>query len=247
MLSADQLNMAAAALKTIFTIYSSSILFISITSVLQERRIWNPSPLVPSLSVFGHVRVYSFNVLWMGMTLIGGLLLLPKYVVGKIFGFDCQYEAYLVERFTAEICFSLFVGARPEIRGLENLPPDDGSIPAPVYAANHASQIDVAVVYCIGRRFKWISKNSVRYLPGVGLIMSLSQHVFIQRTGKNKKSVSNLYEQSNKAIQSGLPMFFFPQGELIFAQDNCRNCTEVFQCFCILSSRNETHGSPSPV
>lgn len=209
----DQLNMAAAALKTIFTIYSASILFISVTSVLQERRIWNPSPLVPSLSVFGHVRVYCFNVLWMGLTLMGGVLLLPKYFVGKIFGFDCQYEAYLVERFTAEMCFFLFVGARPEIRGMENLPPDDGSIPAPVYVANHASQIDVAVVYFIGRRFKWISKNSVRYLPGVGLIMSLSQHVFIQRTGKNKKSVSNLYQQSNKAIQSGLPMFFFPQGE----------------------------------
>eukprot|EP00584_Thalassiosira_punctigera_P018384 CAMPEP_0172552236 /NCGR_PEP_ID=MMETSP1067-20121228/43701_1 /TAXON_ID=265564 ORGANISM="Thalassiosira punctigera, Strain Tpunct2005C2" /NCGR_SAMPLE_ID=MMETSP1067 /ASSEMBLY_ACC=CAM_ASM_000444 /LENGTH=141 /DNA_ID=CAMNT_0013340167 /DNA_START=648 /DNA_END=1073 /DNA_ORIENTATION=+ len=42
--------------------------------------------------------------------------------------------------------------------------------------------------------------------------MTLSQHVFIVRTGKNRKSVSNLYEKSNDAIQSGLPMFFFPQG-----------------------------------
>lgn len=140
-------------------------------------------------------------------------MLLPKYFVGKIFGFDCQYEAYLVERFTAELCFYLFVGRGPEIRGLENLPPNDGSVPAPVYVANHASQIDLAAVYFLDRRFKWISKDSVRYLPGVGLIMSLSQHVFIQRTGKNKKSVMNLYEQSKNAIQSGLPMFFFPQGE----------------------------------
>jgi lysophosphatidate acyltransferase len=211
MLSADHLTLAAWALEIILTVYTASIFFIAIPSVFQERRIWK-SPLLPSLSFFGHVRVYIFNVMWMSITLSGGLLLLPKFFVGKIFGFDCQYEAYLVEQITAEMCFSMCVGWKPEIRGVENLPPDDGCAPAPVYVANHASQIDLAAFYFLGRRFKWISKDSVKWLPGVGLIMSLSQHVFIQRTGKNKKSVSNLYQQSNNAIQAGRPMFFFPQG-----------------------------------
>lgn len=89
---------------------------------------------------------------------------------------------------------------------------DDGSTPAPVYVANHASQVDLAAVYFLNRRFKWISKDSVRYLPGVGLIMTLSQHVFIKRTGKNRTSVSNLYQQSARAIRAGVPVFFFPQG-----------------------------------
>ena len=223
--SVDQLTAAFLILKSVFTVYAGSILLISILSVVQERRIWNPSALLPSLSLLGHVRIYAFNVLWMSITLMGGVLLLPKYMIGKIFGFDCQYDAYLVERFTAKMCFYLFVGGGPEIRGVENLPPDDGSVPAPVYVANHASQIDLAVVYFLGRRFKWISKDSVRYLPGVGLIMTLSQHVFIQRTGKNKKSVKNLYEQSQNAIQSGLPMFFFPQGESHMHQCNVRQNT----------------------
>ena len=152
-------------------------------------------------------------------------MLLPKYFIGKIFGFDCQHDAYLVEKLTAKMCFYLFVGSGPEIQGMENLPPNDGSVPAPVYVANHASQIDLAAVYFLGRRFKWISKDSVRYLPGVGLIMSLSQHVFIQRTGKNKKSVINLYQQSQDAIQSGLPMFFFPQGESICFHQSVRTFT----------------------
>ena len=118
----------------------------------------------------------------------------------------------MVENFTARLCQRLFVSPTVEIRGEENLPDDDGSSPAPVYVANHASQVDLAVVYFIRRRFRWIAKDSVRYLPGVGLTMTIGEHVFIKRTGKNKKSVSNLYQQSNKAIQSGLPMFFFPQG-----------------------------------
>jgi 1-acyl-sn-glycerol-3-phosphate acyltransferase len=43
--------------------------------------------------------------------------------------------------------------------------------------------------------------------------MLLGGHVLIERTkGKNKKSVSNLFEKSNAAVQSGIPMFLFPQG-----------------------------------
>ncbi len=197
--------------KYAFLAYCSSVIVLPILSVFQERKIWKSS-LLPSISLFGTLKVFLFNVLWMGVTLVGGLALLPNFILGKFLGFDCQYEAHVVERITAKICCLCFICPKVEIRGEENLPADDGSSPAPVYVANHASQIDLAVVYFLGKRFKWISKDSVRYLPGVGLIMTLSQHVFIKRTGKNRKSVSNLYEQSNNSIQSGLPMFFFPQG-----------------------------------
>ena len=106
----------------------------------------------------------------------------------------------------------LFRSGKVHILGQEYLPPIDIK-PAPVYIANHASQIDLGVVYSLNRRFKWISKLAVLYVPGVGLVMYLSKHVFIDRTkGKNEKSVSNLFEQSRIAIQDGLPMFFFPQG-----------------------------------
>jgi 1-acyl-sn-glycerol-3-phosphate acyltransferase len=66
-------------------------------------------------------------------------------------------------------------------------------------------------------------------------VMWLSQHVLIdRRKGKNGKSVSNLFEKSDAAIQAGIPMFFFPQGTrsiaerlpakdgaFIVAQNNC--------------------------
>jgi 1-acyl-sn-glycerol-3-phosphate acyltransferase len=43
--------------------------------------------------------------------------------------------------------------------------------------------------------------------------MWLGGHVLINRKkGKNKSSVSALFAKSNDAIQSGIPMFFFPQG-----------------------------------
>mmetsp|Transcript_36595 Transcript_36595/g.76790 ORF Transcript_36595/g.76790 Transcript_36595/m.76790 type:complete len:312 (+) Transcript_36595:308-1243(+) len=205
------LEMLISLLKNAFILYCSSVIVLPILSVFQEARIWKPH-LLPSLSPLGILKVFIFNVIWMSFTLLGSLLLLPKYLLGKFLGFDCQYEAYLVERYTGYLCCHCFICPRVEIRGTEHLPPDDGPAPAPVFVANHASQIDLAVVYFLGRKFKWISKDSVRYLPGVGLIMTMSQHVFIVRSGKNKKSVSNLYQQSDNAIQSGMPMFFFPQG-----------------------------------
>lgn len=43
--------------------------------------------------------------------------------------------------------------------------------------------------------------------------MLLGGHVLIDRVkGKNKKSVSTLFDKSNAAVQSGIPMFIFPQG-----------------------------------
>lgn len=203
-------DIAGLALKLALA-YALSPLVISFLSTIQERKIWK-SPLLPPLSIFGAVKVYLFNVVWMSGALVGCLLLLPKFILGKFMGFKVLKEAHMVERILGMMCHLLFVGNKVEIRGEENLPPDDGTTPAPIYVANHCSQIDLAVVYFLRRRFCWISKQSVKFLPGVGLLLHMNEHVFIQRTGKNKKSVSNLFEKSNKSIQSGSPMFFFPQG-----------------------------------
>ena len=85
--------------------------------------------------------------------------------------------------------------------------------PAPVYIANHASQVDLAAVYYIMRHFKWVAKESVLFIPGVGQTMYLGNHVFVRRSGRGKRSsVASLYERSNEAVRSGTSMFLFPQG-----------------------------------
>lgn len=181
---------------------------VSLASVYQEYKIWAPKS-VPSLSLWGMLKVYIFNVIWTTTTLIASTLLLPAYILS---GGNIEKYAVLAERYLAFLCVKFMVGD-VVIKNPEKLPSDQPGSPAPVYICNHASQIDVGAVYFINRRFKWIAKSSVRMLPGVGQIMSLSNHVFIDRkTGKNKGSVSNLYAKSNNAVQSGIPMFFFPQG-----------------------------------
>jgi 1-acyl-sn-glycerol-3-phosphate acyltransferase len=204
-------DLASLAIKLALA-YALSPLLISFPSTLQERKIWKSS-LLPSLSLFGALKVYLFNVVWMSGALISSLFLFPKFIIGKFMGFKVLKDAHMAERYLGMLCHVIFVGNKVVINGKENLPPsDDESIPAPIYVANHCSQVDLAVVYFLRRRFCWISKQSVKFLPGVGLLLQLNEHVFIQRTGKNRKSVSSLFEKSNKSIQSGSPMFFFPQG-----------------------------------
>lgn len=198
----------------VFLIYASTIFIFPLISVHQEYKVWK-APGLPSLSLWGMMKVYLFNVFWMAMCLIGALLCLPKYILtGTV-----QYASFMwFERSIACSLVRIFVGT-VKIVGQQNLPPLEPGSPAPVYIANHSSQLDAAVVYFLNRRFKWISKSQVLYVPGAGLLMYLSGHVFIDRkTGKNKSSVSSLYEKSNAAIQSGIPMFFFPQGTRNLAQ-----------------------------
>eukprot|EP01083_Nonionella_stella_P056956 149723_1 len=75
------------------------------------------------------------------------------------------------------------------------------STPAPVFIANHCSQLDVSAMYFVLRRFKWIAKQSVRYIPGAGNIMVLSGHIFIQRD-RDRRSITSTSKSSSKSAST---------------------------------------------
>jgi lysophosphatidate acyltransferase len=204
---------------TIFLIVEVIICVGAFTAVLQERKIWI-NPKLPSLKPFpGMVKVYLLNVFWMSSCLIGTFVTILEAIITLDWKFQKtrQIAHYQVERRVAQWMTTLLVGP-VEVRGQENLPPMNPGAPAPVYIANHDSQIDLAAVYYLNRQWRWISKSQVMFLPGVGQLMYLSDHVFIDRVKKTNKSkdsatgARNLYIKSNESVQSGVPMFFFPQG-----------------------------------
>ncbi len=179
-------------------------------AVLQERKIWKPAAL-PSLSLWGCIKVFVYNQLWMLMCLCGVVLVTLKWIL-MLGTSDLEYDCHhFVEHWVARCCTILLTG-RVQIKGAEHLPTQK-EVPAPIFIANHASQLDVGAAYYLNQRFKWIAKQSVYYLPGVGQVMWLGGHVMIdRRTGKNQSSVSTLFEKSKQALQAGIPMFLFPQG-----------------------------------
>jgi len=212
------LGLLVLLVKVVLGVYFVLVTFVaSAVAANQERKIWAP-PNMPSLSVFAMFKVFVFNLIWIALCAGGCFLLLIRHVLSG-FTLDVAQECNIwVERKAAMLCMGMI--GTVQVVGEEHLPPDDTSKqPAPVYIANHASQIDLGAVYFIQRRYKWIAKQSVLFIPGVGMTMYFGQHVLINRSkGKNKSSVSNLFQQSNTALQSGIPMFLFPQGTRVMAK-----------------------------
>jgi lysophosphatidate acyltransferase len=180
----------------------------------QESKMW-ARPKLPSLNAFGILKVWLLNVVWMEVCFLGAVVTVLKCVVTLDPKNTRHWAHGIVESYCGKLVSVLFIGP-VQVKGLENLPSAD-SKPAPVYVANHSSQIDAAVCYYIGRQWRWIAKSSIVFMPGVGQIMYLSDHVLIDRVKKEKGNKSHfgarsLYVKSNASIQGGVPMMIFPQG-----------------------------------
>ena len=190
----------------------------SLAAVYQERKIWI-HPKLPSLTMLGMTRVFIFNVVWMTVCFFQAVVTVVEAAVTTKTFLNRKHTrklAHFFERRVAKLSVALI--GPVVVNGIENLPVDEPGSPAPIYVANHASQIDAGVVYFIERQWRWIMKSSIMFLPGVGQLTWLGDHILIDRSKgkhKNKDSVTgtrHLFVKSDESIQEGIPMFIFPQG-----------------------------------
>jgi 1-acyl-sn-glycerol-3-phosphate acyltransferase len=207
-------TLALKAFEGVVKANALAMLILPLASVYQERKIW-VAPMVPQLTLWGYLKVYIFNVGWFTLTATGAIVLLPLYLLG-FRDFVSQQASVTVERYTGYILMHTFIGP-VEVRGEDNLPPrnDSNSNPSCVFISNHSSQIDAGAILFTSRRWKWIVKRSILYLPGVGWVMALGRHISIQRSkdrSKSRESVQYMYKAANKTLQDGNSMFVFPQG-----------------------------------
>jgi hypothetical protein len=166
----------------------------SLVAANQERKIWMPKGL-PSLSLYGFVKVFFFNVLWMAVCLLGCVRVMARYVF-SLGGTDIELEINRsVEDWVARVLIHWFVGD-VEVVGRENLPKTDNQKPAPVYICNHESQVDAAAVYFFDRRFKWVAKGSVVFLPGVGQVRATRKRL------SGRLSYTDTFDQRSAVYQA---------------------------------------------
>jgi 1-acyl-sn-glycerol-3-phosphate acyltransferase len=98
-------------------------------------------------------------------------------------------------------------GALVTVEGLEHIP-DKGSL---CFVGNHPGDFDVilALAY-IPRRFGFIAKKEVLFLPFVNLWVFLLGGLFIDR--KNIAQGKRAIERGAQQIKKGLSMIIFPEG-----------------------------------
>src|SRR5271166_5315328 len=85
-----------------------------------------------------------------------------------------------------------------------------------VLVANHASLIDILVLFALYRPFKWVSKASNFRLPFIGWNMTLNDYVPLVRG--NKESIVRMMAECRRHLAQGSPVLIFPECRRHLAQ-----------------------------
>lgn len=81
---------------------------------------------------------------------------------------------------------------------------------AAVIVANHASLVDILVLYGLLRPFKWVSKAELGRVPFVGWMLWLNDYVLVRRG--DRESIRNMIDHCNRHLSAGSPLLLFPEG-----------------------------------
>ncbi len=93
------------------------------------------------------------------------------------------------------------------VRGRENINKDISC----VVVSNHQSQYDIFVLYgWLGIDFKWVMKQELRNIPGLGMACEKIGHIFIDRS--NTRAALNSINAAREKIINGTSVLFFPEG-----------------------------------
>ena len=153
------------------------------------------------------LKMLAFSLTWMYGSLFCSLLTVPDLLLGHR-----ERAAERVHYYGCVMGKLMFriVAARPIVEGLENLPPDGDK--GMVYVSNHQTSMDIAIFNYIGakRKFSWVSKSTVFWMPGVGLLMKIARYVALKRGDKN--SIIKMFEDCKQLLDSGWSVMIFPQG-----------------------------------
>ena len=93
------------------------------------------------------------------------------------------------------------------VTGRENIDPKQSY----VVVANHQSLYDIFVLYgFLGIDFKWVIKQEMRSVPGLGIGCEKVGHIFVDRS--NRQAALASINAARSKISNGTSVAFFPEG-----------------------------------
>jgi len=94
-----------------------------------------------------------------------------------------------------------------KVIGLENIDPDQSY----VVVSNHQSNIDIVVLYgFLGIDFRWVMKQELRSVLGLGAACAALGHIYIDRS--NHEAAVRSINEARERITGGTSVIFFPEG-----------------------------------
>jgi len=117
-----------------------------------------------------------------------------------------RVAAHMMGTFWAWHYQSLVIFWKLRLEGREKIP---WNRPV-VLVANHRSLVDILALYKIRRPFKWVSKAENFKLPFVGMVLSLTNAVKIDR--RDARSGRQFITRAEKEMKKGSSVLIFPEG-----------------------------------
>jgi 1-acyl-sn-glycerol-3-phosphate acyltransferase len=153
------------------------------------------------------LKIYSV-LAWTTM-LITSLIITPFFLLVWVLTFwwdRRRLAAHMMGTFWAWHYQSLIVFWKLRLEGREKIP---WNRPV-VLVANHRSLVDILALYKVRRPFKWVSKTENFKLPFVGMVLSLTNCIRINR--ESLRSGLQFISQAEKEMKKGSSVMIFPEG-----------------------------------
>lgn len=131
-------------------------------------------------------------------------------IISIVFLLTFPFDKYRkAPNFTLSIMARLMMKASPgwkmSIEGVEKY---DSSKPT-IFVCNHQSFLDMAIIYHLPWKMKWVSKQSLTYIPVMGWLVWLTGHLTINRSSNTAlKKLENLVAP----LKDLVPVMIFPEG-----------------------------------
>ncbi|MEE4175532.1 MAG: lysophospholipid acyltransferase family protein [Xanthomonadales bacterium] len=136
--------------------------------------------------------LWSFLCGWLAM--ITAMLISQRFASQRVGGVWARVIGYLTPMFVSR-------------EGLEHIDPKQTY----VVVCNHVSQYDILLVYgWLGIDLRWVMKQELRKLPGLGAGCEKVGHIFVDRS--NPEAARAAINEALERIGDGVGILFFPEG-----------------------------------
>lgn len=153
------------------------------------------------------LKIYSI-LAWITM-LVTSVIITPFFLLVWVITFwwdRRRVAAHTMGTFWAWHYQSLIVFWKLSLEGRKKIP---WNRPV-VMVANHRSLVDILALYKVRRPFKWVSKAENFKLPFVGMVLSLTNSVSINRG--SIRSGHQFISQAEQEMKKGSSVMIFPEG-----------------------------------
>jgi len=149
-------------------------------------------------------QVYAYLIYW-------PLAIILTFIAGwLVVIFAWSINPRFANRYIARSWAKLLAGLLPmpvTVEGAENADPSRSY----VVVANHVSQVDILALYgWLLLDLKWVIKQELRKMPGVGIGCEKAGHIFVDR--KNPAAARKAVNQATGGLGNGVGILFFAEG-----------------------------------